>query len=125
MERKIHKNRPTARTIFYHVLQNPGEIWSVPAHGGPSARVTGPTQHFPVGFAVTSEGIYYEAPPHSGERRYIRFFSFSTGTDRPVVLANHRSHTGMSISPDSRYLLFDQYDESGSDLMLIENFGLR
>jgi hypothetical protein len=31
----------------------------------------------------------------------------------------------MSISPDSRYILFDQYDESGSDLMIIEDFALR
>jgi Tol biopolymer transport system component len=116
---------PDGKTIFYHVLRDPGEIWSVPSHGGQSVRVTGPTQSFPVGFDVTAEGIYYGAPPHSGEHRFIRFFSFSTGQSRPLAMAKGPFHVGMSVSPDSRYLLFDEYDESGSDLMLVENFRLR
>jgi Tol biopolymer transport system component/DNA-binding winged helix-turn-helix (wHTH) protein len=113
---------PDGKTVFYHVLRTPGEIWSVPSQGGQSVKVTGPTQRFPVGFDVTAEGIYYGAPPHSGEHRFIRFFSFSTGQSRPVALAKGPFHVGMSVSPDSRYLLFDEYDESGSDLMLVENF---
>jgi Tol biopolymer transport system component/DNA-binding winged helix-turn-helix (wHTH) protein len=116
---------PDGKTLFYHVLQDPGEIWSVPVQGGRSVKVIGPTQPYPVGFAVTSEGIYYGALPHSGEQRYIRFFNFRTGQSRPVVLANRQFHVGMSVSPDSKYILFDQYDESGSDLMLVENFRLR
>jgi hypothetical protein len=71
---------------------------------------------------VTERGIYYGAPPHAGEERYIQFFDFATGASKPVVLAKRPFHVGMSVSPDSRHILFDQYDESGSDLMLVENF---
>jgi hypothetical protein len=116
---------PDGNTVFYHAPQDPGEIRSVPVQGGESVRITGPTHPFPAGFTVTSEGIYYGAPPHSGEQRYIRFFSFRTGQSRPVILANRQFHIGLSVSPDSKYILFDQYDESGSDLMLVENFSLR
>jgi hypothetical protein len=28
----------------------------------------------------------------------------------------------MTVSPDSKYVLFDQQDDAGSDLMMVENF---
>jgi Tol biopolymer transport system component len=108
--------------LVYFLRQDLSEIWSVPAEGGQPLRVTGPTQRYPVGFAVTSQGIYYGAPPHAGEERFIRFFEFSTGKSRPVVLAKRPFHVGMSVSLNSRYILFDQYDDSGGDLMIIEDF---
>ena len=111
--------------LVYFLRQDRNEIWSVPAESGQPLRVAGPTQRYPVGFAVTSKGIYYGAPPHNGEDRYIRFFDFSTSEDKPVVVVNRPFHIGMSVSPDSRYILFDQYDESGSDLMMIEDFASR
>ena len=116
---------PDGKRVFYHLLQDPGEIWSIPVQSGQPVKVTGPTQRFPVGFTVTSEGIYYGAPPHAGEQRFIRFLSFSTGQNNPIVVARRPFHSGISVSPDSRYILFDQYDETGSDLMLVENFHLR
>ena len=63
--------------------------------------------------------------PHADDQRFVRFFNFSTGQDSPVAIANRPFHSGMSVSPDSRYILFDQYDESGSDLMMVENFAAR
>jgi Tol biopolymer transport system component/DNA-binding winged helix-turn-helix (wHTH) protein len=116
---------PDGKAVFYHLLRDPGEIWSIPVQGGQAVKVTGPTQRFPVGFTVTAKGIYYGAPPHAGEQRFIRFFSFSTGQNSPIAVAKRPFHSGMSVSPDSRHILFDQYDESGSDLMLVENFRLR
>ena len=116
---------PDGKAVFYHLLQDPGEIWSIPVQGGQAVKVTGPTQRFPVGFTVTSKGIYYGAPPHAGQQRFIRFFNFSTGQNSPIAVAHRPFHSGMSVSPDSRHILFDQYDESGSDLMLVENFRLR
>lgn len=113
------------KKVYYHVLRDPGEIWSIPVEGGEAVKVAGPTQRFPVGFAVTTEGVYYGAPPHADDQRFVRFFNFSTGQDRPVAIANRPFHSGMSVSPDSRYILFDQYDESGSDLMMVENFAAR
>jgi hypothetical protein len=66
--------------------------------------------------------MYYPAPPHSGDQRLIRFFSFSSGQSWPVAVAKRPFDLGMSVSPDSKYVVFDQLDETGSDLMLIENF---
>jgi Tol biopolymer transport system component/DNA-binding winged helix-turn-helix (wHTH) protein len=111
--------------FLYYLRQDLREIWRVSPEGGEEVKVVGPTQRYPMGFTVTSQGIYYGAPPHSGEERYIRFFDFSTQESRPVVLAKRAFHHGMSLSPDSRYILFDQYDESGSDLLVVKNFAAR
>ena len=108
--------------VVYYLMEDRSEILSIPIHGGQAKRVTGPTQPYPAGFTVTSEGIYYAGPPHAGEERFIHFFSFSTGESRPAVVAKRPLHVGMSVSPDGRYILFDQYDESGSDLMLVQDF---
>jgi Tol biopolymer transport system component len=113
---------PDGKTVYYHLPQDPGEIRSIPVQGGEPVKIAGPTQRFPVGFTVTSEGVYYGAPPEAGDERFIRFFNFSTGKNSPVVIAKRPFHSGMSVSPDSRYILFDQYDESDSDLMVVENF---
>ena len=113
---------PDGKAVFYHMFRDPGEIWRIPVQGGEPVRIAGPTHRYPVGYTVTSQGISYGAPPHAGEERFIRFFSFSTSQNSPVVIAKRPLHCGMSVSPDSRYILFDQYDESGSDLMLVENF---
>jgi len=112
---------PDGKSVFYIAL-NDGGIGSVPAGGGESVKVAGPTHDYPFGFAVTAEGLYYPAPPHSGEHSFIRFFSFSTGKSRPVAVGSHAFYLGMSVSPDSKYVIFDQLDETSSDLMLIENF---
>jgi hypothetical protein len=40
----------------------------------------------------------------------------------PVAVVSRPVYLGMSVSPDSKYILVDELDESGSDLMLLENF---
>jgi hypothetical protein len=110
------------REIYYHHEGIEDEVWKSPADGGAAVRVIGRTHVWPFGLTVTKDGLYYGAPPHSGDQRYIRFLSFSTGKSRPVAVTNRPFYFGMSVSSDGRYLLFDQYDQLGSELMLVENF---
>jgi Tol biopolymer transport system component len=112
------------KLVYYNVWPAPDAILSVPSGGGQPVKVIGPTHPFPMAFAVTAEGIYYPAPPHSGDDRYIRFFQFSTRESHPVATVNRPFRLGMSVSPDGRFLTFDQVDESGSDLMLVQDFKL-
>jgi Tol biopolymer transport system component/DNA-binding winged helix-turn-helix (wHTH) protein len=112
---------PDGKSIFYMTLDFT-RIESVPVGGGPPSKIAGPLHGYPSAFDVTAEGIYYEAPPHAADQRFVRFFSFATAQSTPVAVTNRQFVFGMSISPDGRYVLFDQIDESGSDLMLVRGF---
>ena len=79
------------KKVYYHVLRDPGEIWSIPVEGGEAVKVTGPTQRFPVGFAVTAEGVYYDAAPACGRsaiRSVLQFLhrTGQTGSDREPAI---------------------------------------
>jgi hypothetical protein len=51
-----------------------------------------------------------------------QFMSFATGKVKTVAPMSGPTAEGLSVSPDGRSLLFSQLDETGSDLMLVENF---
>jgi Tol biopolymer transport system component len=116
---------PDGKTLYYcHVLPEKG-IWKVPVQGGKEMQVAGPYSPRLCGLAVTADGIYYTAGPSSGKHS-IQFASFTTGESRPLVLSDQPiGELGVSVSPDQRFVLYTQPDQSGSDLMLIENFDAR
>ena len=117
---------PDGSALYYAQLTR-GEsngIWRVPVQGGDAEQVTGPISG-QFGFAIAPNGIFYSAPPVSRSQHLIRFLSFSTGRSWPVVVTDRQIHTGISVSPDQRFLVFAQLDQTGSDLMLIENFANR
>ena len=115
---------PDGKSVYY-MTPDGREIRRVPAGGGPALKIVAPIHGPPSGFAVTSQGLYYEAPPHSGDKRFVRLFDFSTGGNRPVALAHHPFLLGMSVSPDGNSVLFDQIDEFDRDLLLIKDFHLK
>jgi Tol biopolymer transport system component/DNA-binding winged helix-turn-helix (wHTH) protein len=100
-------------------------IWRVPVAGGEESPVI--EQHH-AGlwryWAVTDQGIYFataEVPSHP----LIEFFSFATSKFSPVVKLNaplFKTDPGLAVSPDGQWLLILQMDESGSDIVMAENF---
>lgn len=72
-------------------------------------------------FAVTRQGIWYISMPEHG-RRCLRFRRFADGSTRTVAEIDRPVSWGLTVSPDGRDVLYSQVDQSGSDLMLIDNF---
>jgi Tol biopolymer transport system component len=107
------------KSIIY-ISDDGNSIRSIPVSGGESSTLVGPLDDYITGLAVTANGIYYPARIPATDERHIWFFRFSAGTSRPIVKVN--SPFGIAISPDSRYILFDDVSSKASDLMLLENF---
>ena len=98
----------------------------MPVGGEGAVQVTGPYRPPLCGLTVTADGLYYTAASPSANQYSIEFFSFSTGKSRPVVVSNRPiAGLSLSVSPDQRFVIYSQTDQSGSDLMLIENFAMR
>jgi Tol biopolymer transport system component/DNA-binding winged helix-turn-helix (wHTH) protein len=70
-------------------------------------------------WAVMPDGMYFS--PHDNPRS-ICFYDFATKHTREIFRADKDLAEGMSISPDRRYMLYSQIDESNSDIMLVDNF---
>ena len=72
-------------------------------------------------FAVGRKGIYFVAPNPDGSSA-VQFQSFATGKVTTIALIQRSLEFGLSVSPDERFILYTQVDQSGSDLLLVENF---
>jgi len=112
--------------IFYYAKGRavPG-IWQIPVTGGEETLLF---NHHKAGYwrlwTVAEKGIYF-ATANAPARPVIEFFNFATGKLTPVATLDKplsRSDPGLTLSPDRRWLLFTQMDQSGSDIMLAENF---
>jgi Tol biopolymer transport system component len=116
---KVPIESPDGKTLYYLQPVPEKGIWKTPVQGGEETQVTGGYVDT-FSFSVTGEGIFYV----SRSQGLIQFLSFSTGRIRPVVVSDRRI-SGLSVSPDRRFLVFSQRAQDSSDLMLIENFVVR
>jgi hypothetical protein len=72
-------------------------------------------------FAVTKAGIYFARRTPENDAS-INFMSFSTQGVRELARIHAPLGSGLTVCSDGRSLLFEQADQIGSDLMLVENF---
>ncbi len=112
------------RFVYYANLDAPG-IWKVPVGGGEETRVL--DRGGQDIWALTGQGICFFDLHGSTGAAALKFHNFATGKvtllrefskDTPV----DPSGTALTVSPDGRWILYTQLDQSGSNLMLVENY---
>lgn len=115
---------PDGKYLYYTKGRLVPGIWRIAVAGGEETLVLDHHQAGAWGsWAVTEQGIYF-ATATTPSRPLIEFFSFTTSKVTLVTpIGGIGSGTiGLAVSPDNRWLLYAQADQSGSDIMLIENF---
>jgi Tol biopolymer transport system component len=96
-------------------------LWSVPATGGPETAIAALVGIEPSRYlAVTRHALYFvdreDAP------RHIKAYSFATHRVTTIGQIDQTLVSGtpsLSVSPDERYVLYAEQDESGSDIFAI------
>jgi Tol biopolymer transport system component len=104
------------KTLYYAKGRFDTSLWKVPAGGGEETQVL-ESLVYAGNFAVVNSGIYFRPTPHS-----LEFFSFATGKISSIVTSEKLMGAGLTISPDRRWILYTQIDQSATELMLVENF---
>jgi Tol biopolymer transport system component len=109
--------------IYYHRLREVG-IWSVSTGGGDERRLSGLPRvpiEFGAAWTLSASGVYFiNSEPRPG----IDFLDFKSGRITHVVDLPGRPApwAPLTISPDSRRLLYTQIDSIASDIMLVDKF---
>jgi len=108
----------------YAYFAKGSELWRIPVNGGDESRVLESLGDWSR-FALTAGGIYFmpvRPPLTTTTGDYpIEFFSFSDDRIRTVAKLEKPPFLGLTVSPDGRRLLYSQIDQSGMDLMLVED----
>jgi Tol biopolymer transport system component len=75
------------------------------------------------GWAIGKDGVYFvQGPSHNTDNR-IQYRDFRTGgTSHVYTIEGSPIYAWLSLSPDGRSILYDQFEQASSDIMLVENF---
>jgi eukaryotic-like serine/threonine-protein kinase len=110
------------KTLYYAKERTVPGLWKVPVEGGEETLVLEQLGAGLWGYwGLTQDGIYfYNARTHA-----IEFFSFATHKVTKVATPERDPNfydSGLSVSPDGRWILYAQVDVAASHIMLVENF---
>jgi eukaryotic-like serine/threonine-protein kinase len=108
-------------TLYYAKSREATSLWKVPVEGGEERQVLGALSYW-ANFALVDQGIYFIPRSEWAAGSSIQFFNFATERIRPIGAIEKPVFFGLSVSPDGRWILYSQFDQGGSDLMLVENF---
>jgi Tol biopolymer transport system component len=114
----------TDGTLLYYGKFKTSELWSVPVAGGQQRLILNSVAG--VNWTVTPNGIYYFdfAVPH-GAPKLVKFYSFRAARSNQVGAVEATvsvDFSGISITPDGRWMLYSHEARATSDLMLLEGF---
>ena len=115
------RESPDGKTLYYYVNQS---LMAMPLTGSGPATLVLDTLTSQT-YQVVSDGVYYierSIRMDSKGQHEVRFRDFRTGKDRVVGSFSGFINLHLSVSPDRKTILFSHSPQSGSDLMLIENF---
>jgi Tol biopolymer transport system component/serine/threonine protein kinase len=113
------------KLLYYTKGRGPGGIWQMPVAGGEERQVP---ELLDAGYwrywAVLDNGIYFVAPVAT-TRAALKYFNFATRRVMQLGVLERdplKGPPGLTVSPDGRWVLYAQVDQSISDIMLVENF---
>ena len=118
--------------VYYAKERMSPAIWRVPVGGGEEQPVLDqPRPKTWSYWALSPAGIFFLTQPDDSvfegcHVEVIHFFDFRTRKTATKLPSSRTdiliSTPGLAVSPDGRFLLYPQIDESAGDIILLDNF---
>jgi Tol biopolymer transport system component/DNA-binding winged helix-turn-helix (wHTH) protein len=110
------------KTLYFasHEVKSTLKKVALPGQPGTESEVDGlPRLRVYSVWSLSPTGIYFvpaEAP------RSLRYFDFASERIRSIFEVDKDFGSGLSVSPDGRWLLYSQIGDASGDIMLVEHF---
>jgi hypothetical protein len=115
---------PGTFSVLYYTKEDESGIWRMPAGGGDEIEVVPQlSPEYWGDWALSNRGIYYIRGV--SKHPVVEFFDISSHKVSKIAALNSPPpmyDPGFAVSPDGKRILFSQVDNSGVDIMLVENF---
>ncbi|HWO02136.1 MAG TPA: protein kinase [Blastocatellia bacterium] len=118
---RIPVESPDGKYVYYIKSFGTRGLWRVPVDGGEELRVFDSFKS--EDGVVVNDGIYF-INPGAKDGVAMEFFDFATRKERRIAGIGKVGIVPFSIavSPDRRQILYTQNDQTGADIMLVQNF---
>jgi Tol biopolymer transport system component len=106
--------------LYYTKSDSRSALWKLSTTGGEESQVVPAIEQR--AFFVVRRGVYFMAPVAAGPGASLNFYDFDSGATKALFTIDRSVLWGIAVAPDERAVIWTQIDQSGSDLMMIENF---
>lgn len=112
--------------FIYYAKRDTSGLWRLPAEGGAETLLVEAVAAGDWGnWALFDDGLYFVQREGPARPATLSFYRFATDSVHPITDLQHPPplhRPGLSLSPDRRWMLYTQLDQTQSDLMLVEDF---
>jgi Tol biopolymer transport system component len=118
---------PDGQYVYYAKASNQPALWRVPVGGGTEEPIIdGLKSGYWSYWSFGKDGIYWvdrEDVDEGGARYPLRFFHIPSKRDSTITYLTRRPfNSGLSVSPDAKFFLYTQVDQSETDIMMVDGF---
>jgi len=116
---------PDGKFLYYTKHLGATSLWKAPVDGGQATEVLEGLSTY-LNLAIVDKGIYFVPVQDAISGYSIQFLDLRTNQIRRIASferpLNFEDTGGLAISPDGRWILYQQLDRQGAELTLVENF---
>ena len=112
---------PDGKFLYYTKGLFSTSLWKIAVEGGEASKLLEGLSNYQ-NIAIVGSGLYFVPNRNAAGDSSIQFLSFSTNKISNLATFEKSLVLGITVSPDGKWILYGLRQQSGSELMLVENF---